>query len=152
MSILGWIAIGAFALVLALGVLFVRRQLLARLGSTIELYLRMSTLVVGRGWAPGFARLAGDQLRWYRMFSFAARPRRVLSRRSLIVESRRAPAGSERFSLPEDWVILRCLSHHAPVELAMAPGTLTGFLSWIEASPPGGAVSLHSSLPPPSAD
>jgi len=148
MSILEWIAIGALVLVLALGGLFLRRRLLARLG-TIELYVRLSTLVVGRGWAPGFARLAGDQLRWYRMFSFAFRPRRVLSRRALTVESRRPPAGSERFSLPDDWVILRCTSHHAPVEMAMAPATLTGFLSWIEASPPG-TVSLYSF--PPSAE
>ncbi|MPZ26556.1 MAG: DUF2550 family protein [Micromonosporaceae bacterium] len=148
MKILEWIAIGALLLVLALGSLFLRRWLLARPG-TIELYLRLSTLIEGRGWAPGFARLAGDQLRWYRMFSFAVRPRRVLSRRTLTVESRRPPTGSERFSLPEDWVILRCTSHHAPVELAMAPGTLTGFLSWIEASPPG-TVSLYSF--PPSAE
>jgi hypothetical protein len=148
MRVLEWIAIGALVLVLALGSLFIRRRLLARPG-TIELYLRISTLVVGRGWAPGFARLAGDQLRWYRMFSFAFRPRRVLSRRALAVESRRPPTGSERFSLPDDWVILRCTSHHAPVEMAMAPATLTGFLSWIEASPPG-TVSLYSF--PPTAD
>jgi hypothetical protein len=146
MRIWEWIAIGAVVLVLALGVLFVRRWLLARHGSTIELYLRLSTLVVGRGWAPGFARLVGDQLRWYRVFSFALRPRRVLTRRALAVESRRMPSGSERFSLPDDWVILRCTSHHAPVEMAMAPSTLTGFLSWIEASPPG-TVSLYS-FPP----
>jgi hypothetical protein len=148
MRILELIAIGAFIAVLALGSLFLRRRLLARSG-TIELYLRLSNLVVGRGWAPGFARLVGDQLRWYRMFSFAPRPRRVLARRALTVESRRPPSGSERFSLPDDWVILRCTSHHAPVELAMAPSTLTGFLSWMEASPPG-AVSLYSS--PPTAD
>lgn len=147
MRILEWIAIGALVLVLAIAVLFVRRWLLARHGGTIELYLRLSNLIVGRGWAPGFARLAGDQLRWYRMFSFAFRPRRVLMRRGLVVESRRAPAGSERFSLPDDWVILRCTSHHAPVEMAMAPGTLTGFLSWIEASPPG-TVSLYQTFPP----
>lgn len=146
MRILEGIAIGALVLVLALGFLFLRRWLLARHGGTIELYLRISTLVVGRGWAPGFARLAGDQLRWYRMFSFWLGPRRVLQRRALAVESRRTPSGSERFSLPDDWVILRCTSHHAPVEMAMAPGTLTGFLSWIEASPPG-TVTLYISPP-----
>ena len=149
MRVLELIAVGALVFVIALATFFLRRWLLARQGSTIELYLRLSNLVVGRGWAPGFARLAGEQLRWYRMFSYSFRPRRVLTRRSLAVESRRSPAGSERFSLPGDWVVLRCTSHHAPVELAMAPSTLTGFLSWIEASPPG-AVSLYSS--PPNAD
>lgn len=149
MRVLELIAIGALVFVLALAFLFLRRWLLARQGGAIELYLRLSNLVVGRGWAPGFARLVGDQLRWYRMFSFSFRPRRVLQRRTLMVESRRVPAGSERFSLRDDWVILRCISHHAPVELAMAPSTLTGFLSWIEASPPG-TVTLYSS--PPTAD
>lgn len=137
MRILEWIAIGALVVVLALGVLFLRRWLLSRQRDTIELYLRLSNLMVGRGWAPGFARLVGDQLRWYRMFSFSFRPRRTLQRRSLAVESRRPPAGSERFSLRDDWVILRCMSHHAPVELAMSSSTLMGFLSWLEASPPG---------------
>lgn len=146
MRILEGIAIGALVLVVALAALFVRRWLLVRQGATIELYLRLSNLVAGRGWAPGFARLVGDQLRWYRMFSFSLRPRRVLQRRSLSVESRRPPAGSERFSLRDDWVILRCTSHHAPVELAMAPWTLTSFLSWIEAAPPG-AVSIYSYPP-----
>ncbi|HLU45443.1 MAG TPA: DUF2550 domain-containing protein [Natronosporangium sp.] len=146
MRILEWIAIGALTLVVCLALLFLRRWLLTRSGNAIELSLRVSTLIAGRGWAPGFARLVGEQLRWYRMFSLSPRPRRVLMRRGLVVESRRSPTGSERFSLPEDWVILRCISFQAPVELAMAPATLTGFLSWIEASPPG-SVSLYT-MPP----
>ncbi len=39
--------------------------------------------------------------------------------------------------MPADWIILRCTSHHAPVEIAMARSTVTGFLSWLEAAPPG---------------
>ena len=74
----------------------------------------------GRGWSPGFGRFAGDELRWYRMFSFAIRPKRVLSREGLAVERRRLPEGQERLSMPADWVILRCTSRHAPVEIAMA--------------------------------
>jgi hypothetical protein len=146
MKIWEGIVIGTLVLLAALVLLFVRRWLLVRHGGTIELYLRVSNLVIGRGWAPGFARFAGEKLRWYRMFSFSPRPRRVLARRGLAVESRRSPSGSERFSLPDDWVVLRCTSHHAPVEIAMAPSTVTGFLSWIEAAPPG-AVSLYSYHP-----
>ena len=71
------------------------------------------------------------------MFSFAIRPRRVLSRRGLVVEQRRLPEGRERLALPADWVILRCLTHQAPIEIAMASSTVTGFLSWLEAAPPG---------------
>jgi hypothetical protein len=146
MWIVEWIAIGAIALLLLLLLLFLRRWLLVRHGGTIELYLRLSTLVIGRGWSHGFARFTGEQLRWYRTFSLSPRPRRVLSRRGLAVESRRAPTGSERMSLPGDWVVLRCISHHAPVEIAMAPPAVTGFSSWIEAAPPG-TVSRYSYRP-----
>ena len=37
----------------------------------------MSTVAAGR---PGIARFVGDELHWYRVFSFALRPRRVLNR------------------------------------------------------------------------
>jgi len=110
-----------------------------RAGGTIRLHLRVSTMLNGRGWSPGFARFVDDELRWYRMFSFAIRPKRVLYRRGLAVERRRQPEGQERLAMPEDWVILLCTSHHAPVEIAMAKSTVTGFLSWLEAAPPGAA-------------
>ncbi len=143
MKILEGIAIGALVLVAVVAALFLRRALLARQVGTIMLYLRLSTLVDGRGWSPGLARYAGDQLRWYRMFSLALRPRRVLTRAGLAVESRRRPTGPERLALPADWVILRCTSYHAPVEIALSPSTVPGFLTWLEAAPPG-AASLRS--------
>ncbi|GIH13472.1 DUF2550 domain-containing protein [Rugosimonospora africana] len=139
MRIIEWIGIGVLILLCALGVLFVRREIIARGRGTIELSFRLSTLIAGRGWSPGIARFVGDELRWYRVFSFALRPRRILSRRHLAVESRRVPDSPELLVLPDDWVIVRCTSNHAPVEIAMAEATLTGFLSWIEAAPPGGA-------------
>jgi hypothetical protein len=137
MEILEWIGVGVFVLLAALVILFGRRALVARGGGTVELYLRLSTMVDGRGWSPGFARFAREELRWYRMFSFAIRPRRVLARRGLAVVDRRGPEAGELLMLPEDWVILRCTSYQAPVEIAMAPSTVTGFLSWLEAAPPG---------------
>jgi hypothetical protein len=141
MLVLQWIGIGVVCLLAALAVLFARRALVVRGGGTIKLNLRLSTIVSGRGWSPGFARFVNDELRWYRMFSFALRPRRVLSRRDLAVESRRVPEGQERLALPPDWVILRCRAHHARVEIAMARSTVTGFLSWLEAAPPGAVSS-----------
>ena len=133
--------IGVFVLVVfaILGALFLRRTIIARGGGTIELSVRLSTLVAGRGWSPGIARFGDDELRWYRMFSFAWRPRRVLSRRGLVVEGRRVPAGAEAHALPAGWVIVRCATHAGPIEIAMAQSTLAGFRSWIEAAPPGGA-------------
>ncbi|SCE95537.1 Protein of unknown function [Micromonospora coriariae] len=140
MEIVEGIGIGVAVILGALLILFVRRALVTRSGGIIRLSVRVSTMLDGRGWSPGFGRFAGDDLRWYRMFSFALRPKRVLSRKGLAVERRRLPEGQERLSMPADWVILRCTSHHAPVEIAMARSTVTGFLSWLEAAPPG-AVS-----------
>jgi Protein of unknown function (DUF2550) len=141
MVVVEWIAIGVLVVLAAVAALFIRRALVMRAGGTIRLHLRVSTMLSGRGWSPGFARFTGDELHWYRMFSFAIRPKRVLSRRGLVVERRRLPQGQERLVLPADWIILRCISRHAPVEIAMATSTVTGFLSWLEAAPPGAASS-----------
>ncbi|MCW3818733.1 DUF2550 domain-containing protein [Micromonospora sp. DR5-3] len=140
MEIVEGIGIGVAVVLASLLILFVRRALFTRSGGIIRLSVRVSTILDGRGWSPGFGRFVGDELRWYRMFSFALRPKRVLSRKRLAVERRRLPEGQERLSMPADWVILRCTSNHAPVEIAMARSTVTGFLSWLEAAPPG-AVS-----------
>ncbi|NES28831.1 DUF2550 family protein [Micromonospora terminaliae] len=140
MEIVEGIGIGVAVILVALLILFIRRALFTRSGGIIRLSVRVSTILDGRGWSPGFGRFVGDELRWYRMFSFALRPKRVLSRKTLAVERRRLPEGQERLSMPADWVIVRCTSNHAPVEIAMARSTVTGFLSWLEAAPPG-AVS-----------
>ncbi|WBC12054.1 DUF2550 domain-containing protein [Micromonospora sp. WMMA1947] len=140
MEIVEGIGIGVAIVGVALLILFIRRALFMRSGGIIRLSVRVNTILDGRGWSPGFGRFVGDELRWYRMFSFALRPKRVLSRKGLAVERRRLPEGQERMSMPAEWVILRCTSHHAPIEIAMARSTVTGFLSWLEAAPPG-AVS-----------
>ncbi|HYN92516.1 MAG TPA: DUF2550 domain-containing protein [Pilimelia sp.] len=137
MLIVEGVGIGVLLLLVALLALFVRRALVARAGGTIKLSVRLSDNPNARGWSPGFARFAGDELRWYRMFSFSPSPRRILSRHGLVVQTQRVPAGPERLTLPGDWVVLRCVSHRVPVDIAMASSTVTGFLSWLEAAPPG---------------
>jgi hypothetical protein len=139
MKIIEWIGIGVIIVLCGLGLLFTRREVISHRGGTIELSVRLTTMLPGRGWSPGIARFAGDELRWYRVFSLALRPRRVLYRRGLAVESKRFPEPTELLVLPADWVILTCTSRRMPVEIAMAETTLTGFLSWIEAAPPGAA-------------
>jgi hypothetical protein len=141
------IGVGVLTVLVVLGLLFVRRAVIARGGGTIDMSLRLTTVVEGRGWSSGVGRFVGDELRWYRMFSFAFRPRRVLSRQSLVVDQRRAPDGPERLVLPADWAVVRCTVHQTAVEIAMAQTTLAGFLSWIEAAPPGAASTRLSHLP-----
>lgn len=133
------IGIGLLVLLVLVAGFLIRRNLIVRRGGTIKLFLRLSTLVEGRGWAPGVARFENDLLRWYRMFSLAFRPRRELCRRGLRVVRRRSPSGPERLVLPPGWVVLHCRADRAPVEIAMAESTVTGFLSWLEAVPPGTA-------------
>jgi hypothetical protein len=136
-KILEGIGIGVFILLFGLTVLFLRRGFIARSGGTIEMSWRLSTVMSGRGWSPGIGRFVGDDLRWYRVFSFSIRPRHTLCRRALVIESRRVPDGPERLVLAPDWMVVRCTSGDNLIEIAMAESTLAGFLSWIEAVPPG---------------
>ncbi|MFG1923507.1 DUF2550 domain-containing protein [Cryptosporangium sp. NPDC048952] len=119
-----------------LAVLFVRRVLITRNGA-VELSVRLYRARLGRGWALGLARFSGDQLRWYRLFSFSPWPRRVLTRRELVVVGRRDPSEQETLALMTGSVVLECTDRHGPVELAMSGSALTGFLSWLESAAPG---------------
>src|SRR5688572_6515337 len=98
------IGIVLLIVLVALLTVFVRRRLVMGAGGTIKLAMRLTSVVPGRGWAPGFGRFADDQLRWYRMFSFGFRPKRVLTRQDLTVESRRQPDGAERLAMPPGWI------------------------------------------------
>jgi hypothetical protein len=89
MRLIEAICIGALILFGALMALFLRRELISRGSGTIDMSLRLNTFVPERGWAPGLGRFSGDELRWYRLFSFGVRPRRVLRRTGLVVEARR---------------------------------------------------------------
>lgn len=141
MRIFEVVGLGILLVLLGLGLIFLRREVISRAGGTIDMNLRLSTFVPGRGWSPGLGRFVGEQLRWYRMFSFGLRPRRVLTRHGLVVEDRRTPEGPERLSMPDGWIIVRCVGRvgtaSVEVELAMAESALTGFLSWLESAPPG---------------
>ncbi|MGK5678935.1 DUF2550 domain-containing protein [Actinoplanes sp. URMC 104] len=134
LEVLG-ICVGAlFALVF---LLFFRGRLLMVGGGTIRLQIRVSTLVPGRGWSPAIGQFAGGHLRIHRLFSFAVRPKRTLDRGATVVEDRRRPEGPERLTMPAHWVILRLATTLDEFEIAMAESTVTGFLSWLEAAPPG---------------
>jgi hypothetical protein len=138
MRIVEGIGIAVLALLMLLAAVFLRRGVLARHGGTIELSVRLSTMVFGRGWSTGLARFSGEELRWYRMFSLSWRPKRVLSRRGLTVVQRRLPNTQEKLVFPADFVVIRCVCGGMEIEVAMARPALMGFLSWVEAAPPGG--------------
>ena len=147
-----WFFAGFLALVLlAAVVLATRRFLLERGGGTVDCGLRCPAR---RGsWRLGVAAYQGDELCWYGALGVLLRPEEVFHRRALTVLSRRPSLPSETSVLgPERIVVELCTrsatdhpdlaDSHAEsaddhVELAMSEEALTGFLAWLEASPPG---------------
>jgi hypothetical protein len=141
-------AIGGVALLLALGAcamfaLALRRWFLTRRGG-IDVSMRTRVGPGARGWLLGVAKYSGDDLLWFRVFSVLPGPTSTLSRRVLEVVGRRAPDGPESWSVQVGAVILECRHAGQPVQLAMDIGALTGFLSWLEATPPEYPVSGYA--------
>ncbi|MFJ5531206.1 DUF2550 domain-containing protein [Streptomyces sp. NPDC093261] len=145
------LALSACGLVVALVLvgLFVfglRRRIIQRSGGTFDCSLRWNVPeepdTSGKGWGYGIARYNGDRVEWFRVFSYAPRPRRVLERSAIEVAGRRAPEGEEELALLSDAVILACHHRGTRLELAMSEDALTGFLAWLEAAPPGQRVNV----------
>ncbi|HKS43704.1 MAG TPA: DUF2550 domain-containing protein [Amycolatopsis sp.] len=104
----------------------------------VSVALRWDPDNVRAGWHLGMARYEGDVFAWYRVWSLRTGPDRVFERERLLVADRRDPAGTEAYAVPGDATVLRCEAEGTePIEFAMGPGALTGFLSWLESSPPG---------------
>jgi len=121
-------------LVLAAAALAARRFLLERGGGTIECGLRSPA---GTGaWRLGLASYQRDELHWYGALGLLPRATESFPRRSIEVASRREPDAAEARVLGPQRVIVELRgARHA--ELAMSSQALTGFLAWLEASPPG---------------
>jgi hypothetical protein len=117
--------------------LLVRRVRLLR-GGGVDLSLRRRAAGPGpAGWHVGVGRYRGDELAWFRLASLRPGPTVVVDRTVLEIVDRRAPTPAEVDALPASGVVLRCRTPARTVELAMGPGVLTGFLAWLEATPPG---------------
>ncbi|MER6500720.1 DUF2550 domain-containing protein [Streptomyces sp. NPDC001455] len=142
-----WVGGVVVALVLlGLFVFGLRRRLIQRSGGTFDCSLRWNVPeepdLSGKGWVYGVARYSGDQVDWFRVFSYALRPRRILERSAIEVIARRMPEGEEELALLSDAVVLGCLHRGTRLELAMSEDALTGFLAWLEAAPPGQRVNV----------
>jgi hypothetical protein len=134
------------AALLGLFIFGFRRRLIQRPGGTFDCSLRLAAAegvdLGGKGWVYGVARYSGDRVEWFRVFSYAFRPRRVLDRPAIEVMGRRAAQGSEELALLSDAVVLSCVHRGTHLELAMSDDALTGFLAWLEAAPPGQRVNV----------
>jgi uncharacterized protein DUF2550 len=123
-----------------------RRRLIQRSGGTFDCSLRLAppegAEPSGKAWVYGVARYSADRVEWFRVFSYAFRPRQVLERPAIEVQGRRPPQGSEELALLSDAVVLTCVHRGTRLELAMSDDALTGFLAWLEAAPPGQRVNV----------
>jgi hypothetical protein len=127
------------AVIIVFAMISVRRWLLERRGGTVECSLREPD---GRGvWRLGIGRYHGDELLWFAIFGFRFRPRRVVHRRGLVVSGRRTPKAEEQAALHPDTGIVEIRDDGHTVELAMSGAALTGFLAWLESSPPGSSLN-----------
>ncbi len=137
-AVLALLALGVVALV----TLALRRRLLSANGGLFNCSLRERPARRGKGWMLGIARYAEDTLEWYRVFSWAPRPRWRLARRGLEIVARREPSTAEAHALLPGAVVVECTLDGRPLELAMGADALTGFLAWVEAAPPGRGVNV----------
>lgn len=137
-----WIFAAVLALiVLAAAALASRRYLLERAGGTVDCALRIPA---GSGsWRLGVLSYAHDSLCWYGALGVLLRPEHEFPRRSLTVVSRRPAEPAEAVTLGTDRFVVETAvqppadASGSHVELAMTEQALTGFLAWLEASPPG---------------
>lgn len=125
MAVLGWMLVRRLRVIRSGGVDVALRR------------VRASAPLSTRGWNLGVGRYRGDEFVWFRALSLGRRANVVLSRLELEIVDRRRPGPTEEYVLPTNATVLRCRQRRRTVELAMNPGVLTGFQSWLEASPPG---------------
>jgi hypothetical protein len=141
-----WIfAVVLVLIILAAAALATRRYLLERSGGTVDCALRSPA---GSGsWRLGVLLYAPDSLQWYGALGILLRAEQTFHRRSLSVISRRTADPSEIVALGDGRIVVE-ISVKPPadasgspagehVELAMTEQALTGFLAWLESSPPG---------------
>lgn len=97
------------------------------------------------GWHFGVGRYRGNELAWFRLTSLRPGPTAVVDRTELEIIDRRTPSNPEAYVIPQGASVLHCRIAGTELELAMAPDVLTGFLSWVEATPPGRTGYLRAS-------
>jgi hypothetical protein len=141
-----WIFAAFLVLIVAAAVaIATRRFLLERSGGTVECALRFPA---GTGnWRLGLLSYQRDELYWHGALGVLLSPEQVFQRRALSVVSRRLVALEETSALGADRIVVEVAVKPSTdasgsragehLELAMSDAALTGFLAWLEASPPG---------------
>ncbi|MFW0797427.1 DUF2550 domain-containing protein [Gordonia sp. CPCC 205515] len=110
-----------------------RLSQLRRMGTPV--LLRGLPAADDQGWRHGTVHYSEDALRYFRLTSLRRGPTRTLSRSSIEIVRRRRPFGTEGDIL-EGMIVLELApgadEAGRAYELAMAPGAVTAFQSWLE--------------------
>ena len=121
------------AVAVILGAMLVFRvEKLRRAGTPI--LLRVIPAAVDEGWRHGTVHYRDDSLRYYRLASLRPGPNVTLPRQGIEITGRRRPEGTETEIL-EGMQILQVHTKgrgDGAYELAMGPGAVTAFQSWVE--------------------
>ncbi|MCW3157542.1 DUF2550 domain-containing protein [Micropruina sonneratiae] len=131
----------------AVGWLWLRRRWLSRAGGAFACSLRRTRRTPGARWVLGVARYRYQELQWFPAFSLSLWPTLRFDRGAVRAGSQRTPDPDEAVDLLQGQRILGLHGTADGVELAMSPDSLTGLLSWLEASPPGMRYRLSPTSP-----
>lgn len=127
--------------------LAVRRRWMARNGGAFECSARLDLPIVpdtdapnltpSPRWVLGVGRYSGESFEWFRFFSYAWSPRLSWERPEITVVHTREPDAVEAISLYATHRVVRFAVAEGLYDVAMDAGSVTGFLAWLEAAPPG---------------
>ncbi|WP_414939324.1 DUF2550 domain-containing protein [Amycolatopsis sp. cmx-11-51] len=130
--------LGALTILAVVVAWYSLRWVRMRRGGGVSVALRWRPDEARSSWHLGLGRYEGDEFVWFRVWSMRNGPDRVFQRASMEIADRRDPSGTEAYAVPDGSIVLRCESAtQEAIEIAMGPGALTGFLSWLESAPPG---------------
>ena len=89
---------------------------------------------VDEGWRHGTVHYSDDSLRYYRLTSLKPGPNVTFARQGMEISGRRAPEGTETDILDGMLILQVQTAGRAEddYELAMGPGAVTAFQSWLE--------------------
>lgn len=139
------VVLGLLLVLVVVALWYSLRWVRMRRGGGVSVALRWSPDSARAGWHLGLGRYEGESFAWYRVWSLRSGPDRVFERDALEIADRRDPSGSEAYAVPAGSTVLRCESDtQEAIEIAMGPGALTGFLSWLESAPPGHRIRRAS--------
>lgn len=126
---------------LSLAVLVWRRWHIVRRLGAFDLSINRRDTHSAQGWVLGLGVYSGDELDWYRTFSFKLTPSHRFVRHHLVIDQRREPTGGESHAVHRGHVIVAAETTISVRQFALSPAALTGLLAWLESAPPGQGVN-----------